>query len=78
MQWVNCIHKQSFLQIIEAGLDHPKEVVASGHFPLYRDNPDLAAKGENPLKLDSTPSTMSFSEQAILIVKAIARTGYER
>jgi len=47
------------------GLENQKEVVTSGHFPLYRYNPELAAKGENPLKLDSKAPTMSFSEQAL-------------
>lgn len=47
------------------GLDNQKEVVTSGRFPLYRYNPALAAKGENPLKLDSKAPTMAFSEQAM-------------
>ncbi len=47
------------------GLDNQKEVVSSGHFPIYRYNPGLAAKGENPLKLDSKAPTMTFSEQAL-------------
>ncbi|MDP6490829.1 MAG: pyruvate:ferredoxin (flavodoxin) oxidoreductase [Kiritimatiellia bacterium] len=47
------------------GLENQKEVVTSGRFPLYRYNPALTAKGENPLKLDSKAPTMSFSEQAL-------------
>ncbi len=35
------------------GMDHQKAAVDSGHWPLFRYNPDNFAKGENPLKLDS-------------------------
>ncbi len=34
-------------------LHHQKAMVESGEWLLYRYNPDLIAKGENPLKLDS-------------------------
>ncbi|MCS7210241.1 MAG: 4Fe-4S double cluster binding domain-containing protein, partial [Chloroherpetonaceae bacterium] len=34
-------------------LAHQKEMVESGEWLLYRYNPELIAKGENPLKLDS-------------------------
>ncbi|NQU38759.1 MAG: pyruvate:ferredoxin (flavodoxin) oxidoreductase [Lentisphaerae bacterium] len=47
------------------GLENQKEIVACGRFPLYRYNPERAAKGENPLKLDSKAPTMAFSEQAL-------------
>ena len=47
------------------GIQNQKEVVASGHFPLYRYNPDLLKQGKNPLTLDSKPPTMKFSEQAM-------------
>ncbi len=47
------------------GLDNQKEAVESGHFPLYRYNPELAAEGKNPLKIDSKPPTMKFSETAL-------------
>jgi pyruvate-ferredoxin/flavodoxin oxidoreductase len=50
---------------METGLENQKEVVACGRFPLYRYNPELVAKGENPLKLDSKAPTMAFSEQAL-------------
>ncbi len=50
---------------METGLENQKEVVASGRFPLYRYNPELTAKGQNPLKLDSKAPTMAFSEQAL-------------
>ncbi|BCR03135.1 pyruvate-flavodoxin oxidoreductase [Desulfuromonas versatilis] len=45
-------------------VDGCKEAVASGHWPLYRYNPDLAAEGKNPLQFDSKDATMSFSEYA--------------
>jgi pyruvate-ferredoxin/flavodoxin oxidoreductase len=35
------------------GMVHQKAAVESGHWPLYRFNPVLAAEGKNPLKLDS-------------------------
>lgn len=35
------------------GLESQKAAVESGHFPLFRYNPDNFEKGENPLKLDS-------------------------
>ncbi|MFQ3548169.1 MAG: pyruvate:ferredoxin (flavodoxin) oxidoreductase [Armatimonadota bacterium] len=46
------------------GIEHQKNAVASGHWPLIRYNPDLAAKGENPLSLDSKPPTMDFADYA--------------
>ncbi len=50
---------------METGLENQKEAVASGHFPLYRFNPELSAQGKNPLKLDSKAPTMKFSEHAL-------------
>ena len=47
------------------GLEEQKRAVQSGHFPLYRFSPDLARKGENPLKLDSKAPKISFSEFAM-------------
>jgi len=35
------------------GLTHQKMAVESGHWPLFRYNPDNVAQGKNPLKLDS-------------------------
>jgi len=37
------------------GMQNQKAAVDSGQWLLYRFNPDLARKGENPLKLDSHP-----------------------
>lgn len=37
------------------GMDQQKAAVASGHWPLFRFNPDLTKEGKNPLQLDSKP-----------------------
>ena len=47
------------------GLAEQKRAVESGHFPLYRYNPDLAKQGKNPLQLDSKGPKMKFSEFAM-------------
>jgi pyruvate-ferredoxin/flavodoxin oxidoreductase len=47
------------------GLEHQKVAVETGHFPLYRYNPDLRNEGKNPLQLDSRPATQSFAETAL-------------
>ncbi len=47
------------------GLENQKDAVNSGHFPLYRYNPELTAQGKNPLQLDSKAPTMKFSEHAL-------------
>ncbi|MBN1787645.1 MAG: pyruvate:ferredoxin (flavodoxin) oxidoreductase [Sedimentisphaerales bacterium] len=46
------------------GYEHQKQAVASGHWPLYRFNPDLKAEGKNPLQLDSKAPTASFEDYA--------------
>ncbi len=40
---------------MQKGLDQQKLAVQSGHWPLYRYNPALAAHGRNPLIIDSKP-----------------------
>jgi pyruvate-ferredoxin/flavodoxin oxidoreductase len=35
------------------GLDQQKLAVQSGHWPMFRYNPDLVAQGKNPFQLDS-------------------------
>jgi pyruvate-ferredoxin/flavodoxin oxidoreductase len=35
------------------GLDQQKLAVQSGHWPMFRYNPNLVAQGKNPLQLDS-------------------------
>jgi pyruvate-ferredoxin/flavodoxin oxidoreductase len=44
------------------GLVAEKNAVQSGHFPLYRYNPDFIKLGKNPLTLDSKPPVMKYSE----------------
>lgn len=45
-------------------MDEQKAAVASGHWPLFRYNPDLAAQGQNPFSLDSAAPKISFEEYA--------------
>ncbi|MDH7601372.1 MAG: pyruvate:ferredoxin (flavodoxin) oxidoreductase [Armatimonadota bacterium] len=47
------------------GIEEQKKAINCGHWLLYRYNPALAAKGENPLKLDSKPPTIPFEEYAM-------------
>jgi pyruvate-ferredoxin/flavodoxin oxidoreductase len=47
-----------------SGMDAERRAVESGHFPLYRFNPALAAEGKNPLRLDSKPPKITFEEYA--------------
>jgi len=47
------------------GLENQKDAVNSGHFPIYRFNPQLREAGKNPLTLDSKAPTMKFSESAL-------------
>jgi pyruvate-ferredoxin/flavodoxin oxidoreductase len=49
---------------MKTGVDNQKRAVDSGHWPLYRFNPALAAKGENPLRLDSKQPKISYEEYA--------------
>jgi pyruvate-ferredoxin/flavodoxin oxidoreductase len=48
------------------GMTNQKAAVESGHWPLYRYNPMLAAEGKNPLKLDSKAPKMKFEEYAYM------------
>ncbi len=45
-------------------MDEEDKAVKSGHWLLYRYNPDLAAQGKNPLQLDSKEPTIKFEEYA--------------
>jgi pyruvate-ferredoxin/flavodoxin oxidoreductase len=47
------------------GLDHQSMAIESGAWTLYRFNPGLYAKGENPLKLDSKPPKMTYDQWAM-------------
>ena len=44
------------------GLDHQKLAVNSGHWVLYRYNPELTAQGKNPLSLDSKEPTVALED----------------
>jgi pyruvate-ferredoxin/flavodoxin oxidoreductase len=46
------------------GFETQKQAVESGHFPLFRYNPALAAEGKNPLTLDSKAPSIPFEEFA--------------
>jgi len=46
------------------GLDQQKRAVDSGHWPLYRFNPENADEGKNPLKLESKAPSIKFKEYA--------------
>lgn len=46
------------------GTEENKKAVASGHWPLYRFNPDLEKEGKSPLVIDSGEPTISFAEYA--------------
>ena len=44
------------------GLTQQKLAVDSGHWPLYRYNPALTAKGVNPMQLDSREPTIALKD----------------
>lgn len=46
------------------GLEEQKKAVNSGHWILYRYNPDLVKEGKNPLQLDSKPPTIGYADYA--------------
>jgi pyruvate-ferredoxin/flavodoxin oxidoreductase len=44
------------------GLDQQKLAVQSGHWPLYRYNPDLIVQGQNPLSIDSKEPSIPLEQ----------------
>jgi len=44
------------------GLDQQDRAVRSGYWPLYRFDPRRAARGENPLQLDSKPPSLPLTD----------------
>jgi pyruvate-ferredoxin/flavodoxin oxidoreductase len=46
------------------GMDQQKAAVLSGHWPLFRYNPDLAKEGKHPLQLDSKPPSVPLKKYA--------------
>ena len=49
---------------MSTAVDEQKAAVESGHWPLFRFNPDLAAQGQNPFSLDSAKPKISFEDYA--------------
>ncbi len=47
-----------------SAVDENKRAVSSGHWPLFRYNPELSLAGKNPLQMDSKAPTISFEEYA--------------
>jgi pyruvate-ferredoxin/flavodoxin oxidoreductase len=45
-------------------LDHQKDAVATGYWPMYRFDPRMAASEEHPFTLDSRPPSMPFADFA--------------
>jgi pyruvate-ferredoxin/flavodoxin oxidoreductase len=45
-----------------AGMTQQKLAVDSGYWPIYRFNPELAEKGQNPLKLDSKEAKIKLED----------------
>jgi pyruvate-ferredoxin/flavodoxin oxidoreductase len=46
------------------GMDQQKAAVLSGHWPLFRYNPELAKEGKNPFQLDSKAPTIPIKQYA--------------
>ncbi len=46
------------------GLSEQKSAVETGHWPLFRYNPELLKEGKNPLTLDSGAPKMKFRDYA--------------
>jgi pyruvate-ferredoxin/flavodoxin oxidoreductase len=44
------------------GLEQQKNAVSSGHWVLFRYNPELAKSGKNPFVLDSKPATLPLEK----------------
>jgi pyruvate-ferredoxin/flavodoxin oxidoreductase len=51
---------------MRTGFNNQKAAVECGHYPLYRFDPRRAAKGLNPLQLDSKPPKIKFRAYAEL------------
>jgi pyruvate-ferredoxin/flavodoxin oxidoreductase len=51
---------------MRTALQNQKAAVDSAYWPLFRFNPDLIAKGENPFKLDSKPPKIKLAEYAYM------------
>jgi len=51
---------------METAMQNQKAAVDSGHWPLFRYHPDLAAEGKNPFKLDSKGLKIPFKDYAYM------------
>jgi pyruvate-ferredoxin/flavodoxin oxidoreductase len=51
---------------MSTGMKNQKAAVDSGHWPLFRYNPDLALEGKNPFKLESKGLKIPFREYAYM------------
>ena len=51
---------------MRTGMDTQRAAVESGHWHLYRYNPDLAKQGVNPLKLDSKEPKINYKDWAYM------------
>lgn len=49
---------------MQKGLEQQKLAVQSGYWPLFRYHPELAARGENPLTMDSRPPAIKVKDYA--------------
>ncbi len=49
---------------MSSGHENQKLAVDSGYWQLFRYNPELVMRGENPLKLDSGPAKIKFEDYA--------------
>ena len=47
---------------LSMGLEQQKAAVQSGHFPLFRFNPNLRAEGKNPFQLDSKDPSLPLDK----------------
>jgi pyruvate-ferredoxin/flavodoxin oxidoreductase len=43
-------------------MEQQKAAVLSGHWPLFRYNPELARQGKNPMQLDSKPPSLPLQK----------------
>ncbi len=50
---------------LQNGVEHQQQLVNSGTWPLYRFNPSLIEKGENPLIMDSVEQNITTPAQAL-------------
>jgi pyruvate-ferredoxin/flavodoxin oxidoreductase len=49
---------------LKHGMDQQRAAVLSGHWPLFRYNPDLRREGKRPMQLDSRAPSLDFKKYA--------------